>query len=125
VPSFRDEHHRAALLTAVDTYVARCFAFHERPQVEQLARRLGMSRSRLTILFRRSGRAAIGAYLRTSSIDNAKLLLRTSETSIADIAVQVGYRSERAFYRAFRRAARTTPAAYRDAFRLRAKLTRD
>jgi AraC-like DNA-binding protein len=101
------------VLSAIEDYLAFCFARHERPQVDELAKRLGISRSTLTLTFHHERRQAIGSYLRRRLIDHVKYLLDTTNLRVARIGAQAGFRSERSFHRAFRRATGTTPDAYR------------
>ena len=52
-------------------------------------------------------------YLAGWRVQMAKQMLRDGDFSIADIAVRVGYESEAAFNRAFKRSAGSPPAAWR------------
>lgn len=67
--------------------------------------------------FRRTFRAVFGesprAYLYRRRIGRAKFLLRTTATSVTDIALQVGYASLGTFTRTFLRLTGETPLQYR------------
>jgi AraC-like DNA-binding protein len=81
---------------------------------ERLAREVALSRSSFAERFT----ALIGTppmrYLANWRMQLAKRLLRESGQNIAEVAAQVGYESEAAFNRAFRRLVGKPPAAWRD-----------
>ncbi len=100
-----------------DTQVGKALRLmHEQPQhnwtVDELAREAGISRSgfaeRFTELI---GHPPI-KYLTAWRIQLAKHLLR-EENSVAQVAQRVGYDSEAAFNRAFKRSVGTPPASWR------------
>ena len=80
---------------------------------EILARGVGLSRS---VFFRRFA-SLVGepptAYLTRWRMHKARLALSREALGVAEIAEQVGYASEAAFHRAFRRHTGMNPAAYR------------
>lgn len=90
---------------------------HESPGhpwgVEELAGRVGMSRSgfaqRFTLLTRDTPRR----YLARLRADRAAALLRDTDESILQIALSVGYASEQALSKAFARLYNTAPGRYR------------
>ena len=101
-----------------DRYVGRALALlHERPAhawtVDELAAKVGLSRSALGERFT----ALIGAppmqYLARWRASLASRLLRESNFSILRVATDVGYESEAAFNRAFKRELGLPPAAWR------------
>lgn len=101
-----------------DRFVGRALALlHERPaadwSVEELSRQVGLSRSALHERFV----ALIGQppmqYLTQWRMQAASRLLRDTRASVASIALDVGYDSEAAFARAFKRAVGSPPAAWR------------
>ena len=101
-----------------DRYVGRTLALlHEQPAypwtVEALATKVGLSRSALGQRFN----ALIGAppmqYLTRWRISLAAAQLRESNVSIIRVATQVGYESEAAFNRAFKREFGLPPATWR------------
>jgi AraC-like DNA-binding protein len=81
--------------------------------VSALARRAGMSRA----VFARRFSAEFGSsplrYLTERRRDQAAELLRSSELPLAEIAERVGYLSEFAFNRAFKRHFLVPPGSYR------------
>jgi AraC-like DNA-binding protein len=81
--------------------------------VDELARKVGLSRSSLGERFN----ALIGAppmqYLARWRTSLAARLLREGDGSILRVATEVGYESEAAFNRAFKRELGLPPAAWR------------
>lgn len=82
-----------------------------------LAREAGMSRSVLVERFRHFIGEPPMAYLQRWRLLTGARLLQTTRRSVAAIAAEVGYESEPAFNRAFRREIGTPPARYRKALR--------
>jgi AraC-like DNA-binding protein len=85
----------------------------ERWTVDSLARRVGLSRSALSAKFTRLvGRAPL-RYLTDVRLTKAAALLRTQPATLNAVALSVGYDSEVAFSKAFKRRFGTAPGAYR------------
>jgi AraC-like DNA-binding protein len=85
----------------------------QRWTAEDLAREVGLSRSALGERFTRVMGEPPMRYLAQQRLQAAAQRLKTSNDSIARIAFQVGYESEAAFNRAFRREFGVPPAAWR------------
>lgn len=83
--------------------------------VEELARRVGASRAALGRRFTEAVGEPPLAYLTRWRMSRAAALLRGSEASVHEIAGQVGYQSEFAFSRAFKRVLGSAPTSYRRA----------
>ena len=81
--------------------------------LETLARRAGLSRSRLAERFRHFLNRSPMEYVAQWRLKLGAERLRTSQRSVAEIAAEVGYGSESAFSRAFRREYALPPAQYR------------
>ncbi|HEY5949263.1 MAG TPA: AraC family transcriptional regulator [Kofleriaceae bacterium] len=101
-----------------DPIVGRAIALlHERPAqawtVDELARASGASRSGLYERFTAAVGMAPMQYLAQWRIQLAANLLARSNAGIAAIASEVGYDSEAAFHRAFKKAVGTAPGAWR------------
>lgn len=101
-----------------DRYVARVLAlFHRdiaRPwTVDELGREVGLSRSTLGERFTRLIGMAPMHYLANWRMQVAAQMLRNSSASLAQVANAVGYESEAAFSRAFKKAFLTAPATWR------------
>jgi AraC-like DNA-binding protein len=101
-----------------DRFVGRALALmHEQPAhdwtIDELGRRVGLSRSALHERFvQMIGRPPM-QYLAQWRMQAAARLLLETRASIAAIALDVGYDSEAAFARAFKRVVGKPPAAWR------------
>jgi AraC family transcriptional regulator, alkane utilization regulator len=101
-----------------DPFVSRALSLlHRRVAhqwtVDDLGREVGLSRSALADRFTRLIGEPPMRYLTRWRIQLAAHQLRNSETTLARIAEQVGYESEAAFNRAFRRNFGVPPATWR------------
>lgn len=101
-----------------DRYVGRALALlHEEPArdwtVDELGRQVGLSRSALHERFVEFIGHAPMQYLAQWRMQVASGLLRGSNAPVAAIALEVGYESEAAFARAFKRLVGMPPAAWR------------
>lgn len=92
-------------------------AMHRNPAkqwtVEELAKEAGLSRTRLAERFTRFLNMSPISYLTEWRMMLGAESLRTTHKSIAEIALDVGYNSEAAFNRAFKRKYNAPPAQYR------------
>lgn len=101
-----------------DRYVGRALALlHEAPArswtIDELGRAVGLSRSALHERFVQFLGQAPMQYLTQWRIQVGAGLLRNTSRTVADIADDVGYESEAAFSRAFKRLVGIPPAAWR------------
>ena len=106
------------LAAAGDPVVGKSLALmHKRPEhpwtVAELAAAVGVSRSALVARFTRFLPEPPMAYLTGWRLRLAAQALTSSPKGIADVAASVGYDSEAAFNRAFKRAFGVPPARYR------------
>jgi AraC-like DNA-binding protein len=83
--------------------------------IERLCREAAMSRATFIRRFGRSTGMTIGSFLAQMRLMSASELLLTTDSTIAAVAAQVGYKSESAFGRAFRVATGESPARFRRA----------
>jgi AraC-like DNA-binding protein len=81
--------------------------------VANLARRLGLSRTRLADRFRHYLGDSPMAYLAQWRLKLGAEILQSTEDSVAQVAIAVGYGSEAAFNRAFKREFDSPPAQFR------------
>ena len=81
--------------------------------VSTLARRVGLSRTRLAERFRHFLGESPMAYLAQWRLKLGAEILQTTEDSVAEVAAAVGYGSEAAFNRAFKRKFDCPPAQFR------------
>jgi AraC-like DNA-binding protein len=103
-----------------DRYVGRALALmHERPDhqwtIDALGTEVGLSRSALHERFLQYVGQAPIQYLANWRIQVGARLLRESNRNVATIAQEVGYDSEAAFSRAFKRMVGVPPASWRRA----------
>jgi transcriptional regulator GlxA family with amidase domain len=92
--------------------------------IDRLGRCIGLSRSALADRFRDLLGEPPMQYLTRWRLQIAAQLLRDSHDGIAAIAARVGYESEAAFNRAFKRYAGEPPATWRNGARARGHLSR-
>jgi len=83
--------------------------------LDAIARAAGMSRSNLALRFKEVMGVTPMDYVTDWRMQRAREMLQTTRGSLADVAERVGYRSEAAFSRAFKRVFDQTPGALRRA----------
>ena len=110
------------LAGATDPAIGRALgSLHHRPQhpwtIDELAQEIGLSRSALTERFARYLGQGPMAYLTDWRLELAAESLRNTSRSVLQIAGEVGYESEAAFNRAFKRRFLLPPARYRKSWR--------
>ena len=101
-----------------DPYVSRTLTLFHRDTtrvwtMEELSRTIGLSRSALADRFTRLIGMAPMHYLTNWRMQVARQQLRTTAASLAQVAQVVGYESEAAFSRAFKKAFGVAPATWR------------
>jgi AraC-like DNA-binding protein len=106
------------LAGARDPVIGQALAhLHKEPAtpwtISSLARRVGLSRTRLAERFRHFLKESPMAYLAQWRLKLGAEILQSTEDSIAEIAATVGYGSEAAFNRAFKREFDCPPAQFR------------
>jgi len=112
--------HRGWLAGLSDPVVGRALGcMHREPErpwtLKELAREVASSRSVLDARFRELlGRAPM-SYLTAFRLQLASRRLRTTQDSMVEVANAVGYGSEAAFSRAFKRHVGKSPSAWRSA----------
>jgi AraC-like DNA-binding protein len=106
------------LAGARDPFIGQALALmHKEPAhpwtVEDLARRVGLSRTRFAERFNHFLGEPPMAYLARWRVKLGAELLQSTEESVAEVAATVGYGSEAAFNRAFKRELDCPPAQFR------------
>jgi AraC-like DNA-binding protein len=101
------------LLRGRDLADARYF---ESIGVDDMAAAAHLSRAHFSREFRRAFGEPPHAYLLTRRLERAAALLRTTDRSVADICVSVGWESVGSFTTSFTRTYGLSPTAYRMAF---------
>lgn len=103
-----NDHYVGRAIAALNDDLAHCWT------VDEIASRVGLSRSAFVERFS----AAVGLppmkYLTQSRLELAKQLLLDRRRAVAQVAAKVGYEAEEAFNRAFKRAFGLPPAKWRD-----------
>jgi AraC-like DNA-binding protein len=102
-----------------DPFVGRALAaLHDRPAeawtVESLAKEAALSRSALSERFTHLIGEAPMQYLARWRMQLGATLLRSRDVSVFEAAMEVGYASEAAFSRAFKKLVGVPPAAWRE-----------
>lgn len=106
------------LAGARDPFIGQALALlHNEParpwSVEDLARRVGLSRTRFAGRFRHFLGEPPMSYLARWRVKLGAEILQSTEASVAEVAARVGYGSEAAFNRAFKRELNCPPAQFR------------
>jgi AraC-like DNA-binding protein len=83
--------------------------------LDELANLAGVSRFHFCRAFRLATGCTPHGWLTRLRMERARVLLRSRELRIIDVALAVGYESQSAFAAVFRRATGSTPSAYRRA----------
>lgn len=84
------------------------------PSVDELARELYVSRSRLCDAFRRGTGQSVGTYARHLRLERARLLLLDESLTTAEVAHLLGYPSPSAFCHAFASVMGVSPRKWRE-----------
>lgn len=111
-----DDSH--ALSGFADPHLARALAaFHRRPSetwtVESLAREAGLSRTGFAVTFARKMGVTPMQYLTSWRMQIARQGLAEHHLNVSDAAALIGYASDSAFSRVFKKEVGISPAAYR------------
>ena len=112
-----DDHSGLAPLTTDPGLTRALQAMHQRPEdewcLERLAGIAGMSRTRFAVSFTQALGQSPMDYLARWRMNQAVTLLRQQQPSVARIAEKVGYQSEPAFRKAFKRIMGRALSAFR------------
>lgn len=111
-------HSQGWLAGLNDRFVGRTLALmHRQPNrdwtIDEIGREVGLSRSALHERFVQLVGMPPMQYLAQWRMQAAARLLLETRSTVANIAIEVGYESEAAFARAFKRAVGKPPAAWR------------
>ena len=109
------EAPRSGPVDAALAFIERSYA---RPiSLRDVAKAVAISPRHLATRVRRETGRSVGEWLTTFRIARARMLLRTSDLSVDEIAVEVGWSDVTHFIRMFTRHERRTPSAFRRAVR--------
>jgi len=87
--------------------------FDEELSLEQLSKIALMNKSYLSSIFSKFMHMKVFDYIELVRINNAKVLLKTTDLSILEIALESGFKSSSYFSRIFKRTMGITPGEYR------------
>lgn len=111
--AYGSARHRVSADPAHQAAVTLANRFAEKWTVPRLSRAVGRNRSQLSVEFQRAFGVSIHVYLTMRRIEQAQTLLMATTLKVEAIGRAIGYQSKKAFFEAFRRITKTTPAAYR------------
>ena len=112
------QHETGWLAGTRDTMTGQALALlHRDPSypwtISDLAKRVGLSRTRLAERFKHFLGESPIAYLARWRLKLAAEILQSTDDSVAEVALAVGYESEAGFNRAFKREFHSPPAQFR------------
>ena len=81
--------------------------------VTDLADALGISESRLRVVFKEHAGIPLGSYIQNYRLNRAMALLRQTDLAMSDVAEEAGFSSPQVFSRAFKKETGLTPRSYR------------
>jgi AraC-like DNA-binding protein len=90
--------------------------FAEPLEVSDLAKAAGLSQAHFSRAFRAAFGVSPHAYLLTRRLERAASMLRSTDQSVADICMSVGFQSVGSFTTSFTRMFGKSPTAYRESF---------
>src|SRR3954452_8633129 len=102
---------RGRLLRQTDALIAA--ELHRPLQLDEVARRLSVSRRQLQRIYTESTAITFRAHLRVVRMQRAAQLLRATHLRVVDVAERVGYQHPAQFAKAFRAVHGVSPAEYR------------
>jgi two-component system response regulator YesN len=102
----------AALIDQITQYISLHYGEYDF-SVQKIADSFSLSLSYLSRYFKKQTDRTITDYMNELRIDQAKLLLRTNDSSVKDIVQQVGYYDVSSFIRKFKQSVGVTPGEYR------------
>ena len=88
---------------------------HQKLTIQEIADHVGISPRQLTRKFKAEMDLTIVDYIHEQRVDEAKYMLKYTESSVIDVALNTGFSSESYFIEIFKLKTGTTPNAYRKA----------
>ena len=85
--------------------------------LNEIAEHIHLNPAYLSTLFRKVMDQSPISYINSVRIERAKLLLRSTEQSISEIAASLGFTQDIYFYRLFKQLTKVTPSEYRSSAR--------
>jgi AraC family transcriptional regulator len=93
--------------------------FTQNPSIAEIAAAVNVHPVHLARVFRRQFNCTIADYIRPLKVEAAKQALASTDTPLADIALDTGFPDQSHFSKTFKRLTNITPAEYRKLMRLR------
>jgi len=106
------------MLKRIHQYLLACFRKESPPRVSELARWLGIPRSKFVETFHRATGMTPSVYLKERQIAAAKLLLFKTEMPVDKVGYAAGFGSRRTLFREFQKHTGMSPARYRQRRRI-------
>jgi two-component system response regulator YesN len=106
-PSFRD-----SVIERAKTYILQNYS-NEHLGLNEIARAMRLSPPYLARLFKKVVGMSVGRYIREVRVSRAKELLETTNLSIIEVALEVGYSDHSHFTKIFRKETGLSPSEYR------------
>ena len=106
--------HRQRLERAAAHYLRDCYRRSAPVRVSELADSLGLAAPYLSRIAPHIVGMPLRDFLRARQLEYAVRLLRTTPLPVREIALRSGFGTPTTFYRCFRAAHGTTPAAFRE-----------
>ncbi|MDD2980979.1 MAG: helix-turn-helix domain-containing protein [Hespellia sp.] len=113
IQTIREERENEALrpIRLAKQYIQN--HYKEQISLEEVSAAVGLSAGYFSTLFKKEEGEGFAKYLINVRVEQAKILLRESNSSIADICRQVGYNDLKHFTHTFEKATKLKPSAYR------------
>lgn len=112
-PASKTQLQDVAFMRSIELIYER---FAEKITIERLAKIAGRSRTAYIELFKRIMGISPARFILKKRLDEAKKLLKNTDISVAEIAVQTGFYDSAHFIRCFSKDAGDTPVAFRNTF---------
>lgn len=116
IPKLNLEKRSQAISLDLIDQATRYISLHyqEPLTLDNVAQKIGVSKNYLSLLFTKNVKTNFLTYLSSIRVDTAKLLLRSTNRKIVDIAYDCGFDNLRSFNRIFKERTGHTPSGFRD-----------
>lgn len=107
------QYDRRRLVSALESYLRRCYGAQTAARVAEFAQHLGVSRPYLSRLYLRLTGQSVSALMKELQVQQAEKLLRTTRRPTSEIASLSGFGTQMTLYRVFFLLRDMTPDEYR------------
>ncbi|WP_240839856.1 response regulator transcription factor [Acidaminobacter sp. JC074] len=108
----KSEDRQEELITSILVYINKHYSNYE-ISLSDVAGEFGMTPSNLSHYFKKQTKVNFVSYIKYLRIDEAKVLLETTDLSVGEISQNVGFYAVTSFNRTFKREVGLTPLQYR------------